>query len=368
MSGQVLRVASFNAALLARPGVRFHEQQPYSLAEFDAKTGFIGGLIETAQADLVGFQEVFHEDALQQAVAKAPRFSGAFVTAPFADDNGPRTGDGALTAPRVGLASRLPVLRHESFRAFPAELGTSFAARRGDNGRMAPVEVAIRAFERPVLRAEVQFPDGVVAVVYVVHLKSRRPVVLEGEDRADAAVRARAVVRALVQRAAEAAALRLMLTRDMTGGEAAGRPVLVLGDLNDEVASVTTELVRGEQPLPESLRPLMDDPEAWHRKNRRLWDLHLYSAAEIQSGFMKRAALYTHIHFGDYQVLDHILISHELHAGNPRRVASLRYVHVYNDHVVDAHMSDLWRGNRTRSDHGVPVAEIVFDVPPPTRS
>ena len=78
---------------------------------------------------------------------------------------------------------------------------------------------------------------------------------------------------------------------------------------------------------------------------------------------MKGAALYTHIHFGDYQVLDHILLSQEFYPRNPRRIAALRYVQVYNDHVIDTHMSDLGKGDRTRSDHGMPVAEIVFDVP-----
>ena len=363
MSFPVLRVATFNTQLLARPGVAFHEQQPYSPEEFEAKATFIAGILQRGQVDLVGFQEVFHEDALKAAVAKAPRFAGAFVTAPHADDTGPKTVEGALTAPRVGLASRLPVTKVESLHAFPASLGNGFAARRDSAGRQSVVPVDIGFFERPVLRAEVQLPGDIPAIVYVTHLKSRRSVILDDEDRFDPAVRARAVVRALVQRGAEAAALRVMLTADMADRGPAGKPVILLGDLNDELASVTTELIRGDQPLPESLRPLMDDPHAWQRKNRRLWDLHLYSAADIQAGYIKGAALYTHIHFGDYQVLDHILISQEFYPRNPRRIAALRYVQVYNDHVIDTHMTDLGRGDRTKSDHGVPVAEFVFDVP-----
>ena len=46
MSSSVLRVATFNTQLLARPGVRFHEQPPYSPEEYEAKTAFIGGLLE----------------------------------------------------------------------------------------------------------------------------------------------------------------------------------------------------------------------------------------------------------------------------------------------------------------------------------
>ncbi len=113
MSSSILRVASFNTQLLARPGVRFHEQPPYTPDEYAAKTGFIGGILERGRVDVAGFQEVFHEDALHDAVKKSPRLHGAYVCAPFADDNGPKTPDGALSAPRVGLASRLPVISVE---------------------------------------------------------------------------------------------------------------------------------------------------------------------------------------------------------------------------------------------------------------
>ncbi|MDT3381786.1 hypothetical protein RNI52_30960 [Labrys neptuniae] len=358
MSSSVLRVATFNTQLLARPGVRFHEQPPYSPEEYEAKTAFIGGLLERGQVDLAGFQEVFHEEALREAVWKAPRLQGATVNAPLADDDGPKTPDGALNAPRVGLASRLPVLKVESIAAFPPGLGQGFAVRRDENGRQQAVPVGISFFERPVLRAEVLLPDSVPLTVYVVHLKSRRPVVLEDEDRRDPAVRALAVVRALLQRGAEAAALRVMLSREMAGRGTEPRPVMVLGDLNDELTSVTTELIRGEQPLPESLKPLMADPGDWQRKNRRLWDLHLYAASDQQAMHIKGTTLYTHIHFGDYQVLDHILFSQEFHNRNPHRIGDFRYLQVYNDHVVDTHMTDMTRNVRTASDHGVPVAEF----------
>src|SRR6186713_1420703 len=118
MPSSILRVASFNTQLLARPGVRFHEQPPYTPDEYAAKVGFIGGMLERGQVDIAGFQEVFHEDALRDAVEKAPRLRGAYVCAPLADDNGPKTPDGALSAPRVGFASRLPVVKVESIRAF----------------------------------------------------------------------------------------------------------------------------------------------------------------------------------------------------------------------------------------------------------
>jgi hypothetical protein len=38
----------------------------------------------------------------------------------------------------------------------------------------------------------------------------------------------------------------------------------------------------------------------------------------------------------------------------------MRYLQVYNDHIVDTHMTDLRNGDRTMSDHGMPVAEIAL--------
>ena len=113
--------------------------------------------------------------------------------------------------------------------------------------KLRPARAQFGAF--PAGAESVLLPDSVPLTVYVVHLKSRRPVVLEDEDRRDPAVRALAVVRALLQRGAEAAALRVMLSREMAGRGTEPRPVMVLGDLNDELTSVTTELIRGEQPL-----------------------------------------------------------------------------------------------------------------------
>jgi predicted extracellular nuclease len=64
-----IKVGTFNVLNLARPGVHFYpDDPPYSQAEFDKKADWIGEQLRRMDADLVGFQEVHHEDALQPSV------------------------------------------------------------------------------------------------------------------------------------------------------------------------------------------------------------------------------------------------------------------------------------------------------------
>lgn len=355
----LVRVASLNACLLAKPGFRFHDEAPYSEAEYAAKTGWLGGLLDRAGVDIVGFQEVFHEEALIEVAARSSRFADAYVAAPDARKNLPTNPDGALIAPRLGLMSRFPVKELTSIPLFPEDMPDSFAAPRDANGYQHAVSTGIRRFERPVLRAVIELPDGTPMILYVVHLKSRRGAILDGENQHDPAIRAAAVVRGLLQRGAEAAALRVLLTKDMADRGQPAKPVILVGDLNDGPEAVTTQLIRGDEPLPESFRPIMEEPEEWLKKNRRLWDLHLYDSAEIAAG-ARRGDRATHIHFGEWTRIDHILVSQEFAHSNPGRIGSVRYHRVYNDHLADRHVTDFGAADRTTTDHGVPVVELVL--------
>ncbi len=86
-------------------------------------------------------------------------------------------------------------------------------------------------FERPVLHARLRLKQGERLHVLVVHLKSKRPKFLQdaqgrtSEDTSDPDVAARATLRSLLMRAAEAAALRALVV-DITcsSHEPAGPP------------------------------------------------------------------------------------------------------------------------------------------------
>jgi predicted extracellular nuclease len=85
-----------------------------------------------------------------------------------------------------------------------------------------------------VLRAELTLQNGVEVVVFVAHLKSKRPIV-DDALRHDQQAKAVGHAASVILRAAEAAAFRCILVREMLSNT---KPVIVIGDLNDSVRSL----------------------------------------------------------------------------------------------------------------------------------
>jgi len=193
-------------------------------------------------------------------------------------------------------------------------------------------------FERPVLLAQLRTAWGQPLHVLVVHLKSKRPKYVQDaagnvlEDRDDPAITARATLRSLLQRAAEAAALRRIVV-EITGrqGEHQGEPLVLLGDMNEGVHAVTTQMIAANQAV------------AYDRGAR---DVALYHALEVATEpALKRDLAYSHIHQGWPELLDQIWVSEELVASSKFALGDIRRVEVFNDHLHESR-------ERWRSDHG----------------
>jgi len=164
----------------------------------------------------------------------------------------------------------------------------------------------VAQFSRPVLKAEVVLDEasGVTATLFVVHLKSERPISNPDIDEHDPREEALGKARALIRRAAEATAPRLLVLDEVVGNR---KPVIVLGDLNDGVHAVTTDVVMGATPT----RFWPGTPAL-----RQYWDRALHSAHEIVSQQIGRDVSYPHIFGGRYDNLDHILVSQEFYGRN----------------------------------------------------
>jgi predicted extracellular nuclease len=127
------------------------------------------------------------------------------------------------------------------------------------------------------------------------------------------------------------------------------QPVIVLGDLNDAARAVSTDIIMGDSPSRFWPRN-RDDRKAY-------WDRLLYSAYELTVRRTGRDVSYTHIYNGHYDNLDHILVSQEFYERNPQRIAEMRNLRYFNDHLFDSQLSNNPRDRRT-SDHAQLVAEI----------
>ena len=333
---QTLQLASANLLNLALPGRSYYDnQEPYSSADYERKLAWLGVMFERLGADVLGVQEVWDEAALKAAVARsglrrhtalAPGAENTAGGAGSVAATGP-AGGGAQGTPRVGLVTRLPVEHVESIADFaPHEAVT------------LPEIGPIVRFERPVLHAMLRAAPGHLLHVLVVHLKSKRPKYLQDaagralEDRDDPAITARATLRSLLQRAAEAAALRRIVV-GITGraGAHQGEPLVLLGDMNDNAHAVTTQMIAANQAA------------AYDRGAR---DVALYHALEVATEpALKRDLAYSHIHQGWPELLDQIWVSEELVAGSKFAIGDIRRVEVFNDHLHESR-------ERWRSDHG----------------
>ena len=341
------RVASFNLLNLVRPGVRYYDLPEHTEKEHEEKIKWIAQTLDRSQADIIGFQEVFSSSSLQSVVSHSQYFPDhAHVLSPGAEIESNEE-EGKALRPKVALASRFPVVRHESIKEFPSNADFQIPSKSPE-GIEQLIDVPIKQFERPPLRAEILIPEtDITVVVYVAHLKSKRPIYKVGEDRENPIHRALGSLRSQVIRSIEATALRARIVQDI---EKNRQPLIMLGDLNDTVESTSTQIIAGQAPH-----------FRWPTKIKGMyWDVLLYSTNTIQTRQDLKDFSYTNIHHGQRNVLDHILVSQEFYHRNSKRLGKVTYQHIFNDHLFDWSLTER-EPSRVMSDHGVPVAEIELD-------
>jgi predicted extracellular nuclease len=298
---QEVRFATFNVCNLALPGVRFYDnQEPYTPAQYDAKVAWIAQRIDHLDADVIAFQEIFAQAALKDVLARTRKYRHA-QHAGF----DPQPQDGRLT-PSVALISRLPLAAGAAaYTDLPRNLSVPLPG----------VAEAMTRFTRPVLHAQVMLTNELVINVFVVHLKSKRPDYRNGENDADPYQRGVAMLRSLIRRGAEALGLRHLLTDFVHGNRV---PLIVLGDFNDVAASVTTQLVMGAG-----------------QRGKNGFDNRLFESYRIQS---RRDPLrdvgYTFIHEGNYETIDHVLVSEEFNPASRYAVGEVLDVTYLNDQIA----------------------------------
>lgn len=322
-----VRVASFNLLNFALPSTVFYGKQQYSPEEYAQKKAWITMQLTKLNADIIGFQELFDEQALREVIEEHPLYKGAIIVM------GARKGG----SPGVALVSRFPIQS--------TSIHTHFSEKLEVEGMIVPFE----SFSRPILRVRVELQKGLNVEVFVAHLKSKRPLIPEGVNRHAALEISKGKARSLLMRAAEANALRTILMDTL---EHRDTPVMVLGDLNDTHTAVTTRIISGEAP-----------PRYWPMEHKaKVWDTLLYHVKDIQARQSSQDVYYTHIHNGHYESLDHIMVSQELVRENPNRVGRVVYVEAFNDHIID---QTLAAGpiNPCESDHAQVVATIELDSP-----
>lgn len=316
---QEIRLATFNVLNLARPGLRFYDGiEPYTEAEYDAKISWLARQFDRLDADVIALQEVFSQDAVRDVMARSERYRDA-VHIGFEPEPGKLT-------PSVALVTRLPLA---------GEPVKHVELPRGLAVPLLDLKEAMTRFTRPVLQVPVLLAPGLALTVFVVHLKSKRPDYRTDDNETDPASVGAAVLRSMVRRGAEALGLRYLLT-----DFAAGRrlPMMVMGDFNDVADAVPTQMVLGGGRGPNG------------------HDERMFECYRLQS---RRDPLrdvgYTHVHDGNFETIDHVLVSEEFNPASKHALGEVLDVAYLNDHVI-------FRAPET-SDHGAVLVRLRLFQP-----
>lgn len=352
------KFGTFNVKNLALPTVSVYGKH-YTPKEYAAKVVWTGGMLRQLDADFIGFQEVWSEQALRDGL-DAAKFStrDKYRYILFGGPEG-------STTPRVAAATRLALVGEpEVITNFPRPL----VLEDSDSG----LQLSITRFERPVLKVTVQMGSTPITA-FIAHLKSKRPKFVQQpggqnipEDdlvTADLAARALGSLRSLVVRASEAVALRTLVIQTTQGNK---NPVIVMGDLNDGVQAVTNDIVEGEEPF--RFNMFLQRPGHNRRYTveedklikARMWDVKLYDTETIQSRRSLINPIYTHIYNGRYESLDHILVSEEFFYRNPAKVGDVEYLQCFNDHLIDESLGGEQPPDEV-SDHAALVVTLKLD-------
>lgn len=339
MLSRTISFTTFNLYNFNEPGLPIYWNRNGLAADLvERKVNWTTAMLKRAQADVFGFQELWHQDTIARSLKKAGLDQDYTLLTP---PN--HTGQGITCAAAVhsGMLEGEPEWIVDFPEAFRLQ-------SKGEDEQTSAISVHVNTFSRPVLHFRVRPRRTVDPIhVYVVHLKSKRPTEVKNDpwfraDRELYSLHQNAMGSALstIRRTAEALALRIILTDKMKDTRT---PVVVLGDANDGQDSNTLDLLTEQ---PRFLQPLSVGGR----------DTALYSGQSLQQLRSLRDVYYTYIYQDVHGSLDHIMVSEELYDNSRNRLWKFDKLDIFNDHLNDA---DL-RQTEGANDHGVVRAQFSF--------
>ena len=387
-------IASFNVKNLIGPDQEYYRFQSYTPEEFAWKADWLAEQIQTMDADIVGFQEIFEESALRDVIAMADAggnadnaahipgpdkryrrkaifrelayrpYSGASLAfAPNLNDGPP-----GQRRPGVAIVSRLGFVGDpEIIQDLPEPLDIHFGPMGPEGGG----QFRLTRLSRPILKVRVPVGKQVVSV-FNCHLKSKLgefvPPAGGGAPtevdltQYDPVGRAMGSLRASLRRMAEALVLRRAIVAELT----AGRPVMAMGDFNDGEHAVSSEIISGEHPFKNYAWMLRHDAQTARDRYSAAEDTQIredIEAVRLHSAerqFVRKSArdmVYTAAFGGVYESIDQIYMSRHFLENTPGSIGQMDYFSVLNDHLTDGSHPEA-PYNKLASDHGQIVAHM----------
>ncbi|MGF1682453.1 endonuclease/exonuclease/phosphatase family protein [Photobacterium minamisatsumaniensis] len=347
-SNQYIKIATFNLCNFIEPPDAFYDfENIYTNDQWQKKKAWIVDYLAQHQPDVIGFQEVFSPDALKNLLQEAgyPYFSTV--------DKPQKVDDYVYQSPVVAIASKFPIQSAASV-SIDDLAETSNAAQKS-------VTQERFDFSRRPLRATIQIPHIGLCDCYVVHFKSKRPMVEPtlSNNQSDPIAKSRQA-HALdllsqellggwassCQRGTEAA---LLLQAMINRKAELGYPAILMGDFNDDLhTGVLSHLLTGStrQLSPQENEALLGPyrfNDSWSLLQRNLNHNEPFPSAP-----------YTFYYGAKGQVLDYILLSREFDATYHESLAEVYDYQLHDKHLVNPSYKD----DSCSTDHAIVMVSL----------
>jgi len=355
----------------------------------------------TMDADIVGFQEIFEDDALRDVIAHADTLGQASNDAAIPDPSqryhrkaifrklaytpygttglafAPNSADNVKAGqrrPGVAIVSRFGFVgTPEIIQDLPEPVDIPFSALRGADNSNDAGHYRLRRLSRPILKARIPV-DGQTITVFNCHLKSKlgEHVTPTGANFSptrdltnyDPVACALGSLRATLRRMAEAWVLRREIIAELD----ARNPVMVLGDFNDGEHAVSSEIISGETPFKNYAWMLRHDAKTSRdsysdAKNEQITkDINRVRLHSAEKMFVRKSArdmVYTSAFGGTFGSIDQIYMSRHFHPGYASKIGEMECFSVLNDHLTDGSHPEA-PYNKLASDHGQIIAHMIM--------
>ncbi|WP_146348083.1 endonuclease/exonuclease/phosphatase family protein [Phaeobacter marinintestinus] len=388
-------IATFNVKNLIGPDKEFYKFLKYTPEEYAWKLDWMADQVLSLDADIVGFQEIFEEDALRDVITEAdrrgeasnaasvpgpskryhrkaifrkleytPYGDSALAFAPNASDGGPgKRRPGLAIVSRFGFAEPPVVIQD-----LDEPLTIPMSALGGEAGAG---QYTLRRLSRPIQMARIPVGNMVISV-FNCHLKSKLGEYIRPDGAAfareavltsyDPVGRAMGSLRSALRRMAEAWVLRKLIVAELDKG----RPVMMLGDFNDGEHAVSNEIISGEMPFRNYSWMLRHDAKSpsdrySEEENKQITEavdrVRLRAAEKMFVRKSLRDMVYTAAFGGVYESIDQIYMSRHFDETYEKALGEMEYFSVFNDHLTDGSHAEA-PYNKLASDHGQIMAHM----------
>ena len=309
---------------LEPPNAFYQFERIYSAVQWQKKQKWICDYLANQRPDIIGFQEVFSIKSLKELVrANGYQFFSVIDEPEVIDDF-------IYKSPVVALASRHPIIETTTIKP-DLMLAQSIGLSKEFS------------FSRKVLRATIAIPHLGCCDCYVVHFKSKRPMIEFNEQQVNLSAE-QVVIEHLkaevagswgssIQRGSEAT---LLLTDMISRREKTQYPMVLMGDYNNNLTDgVLSQLLTNSLRLvPQADYQLYLEKyclnDAWHLYHKALSN-EVNNSDELLS--VKRTP--THYFAGSGEVIDYLLLSCEFDASYHGSLYQVTDYHVYDRHLIN---------------------------------